>query len=300
MELKLSRAFFWPTNSTIVRTVKFSSALLWQRSLYRVLWRMAPQAAIERAARQMLTPPPYRFADAELRFLEEASLVPVPFVTGRLVAWRWGRTRDPLVVLLHGWGGRGTQLSPLVEPLVKRGYSVVSFDAPGHGMTGGPESSLPHFQRALDAVLDHFGPAHALVGHSLGGAVAAMALALRPEKAGRAVTIGAPASLAANSRRVAELLGWPDALRAAVQRRIEYRFGVSWDSFETERNAAASDLLVIHDRADREVPFAEAQRHVRAWPKARLLETAGLGHTRILRDPTVIAATLDFIDGGRR
>lgn len=300
MELKLNRAFFWPLNSTIVRTVKLSLSLAWQRSLYRLLWRLAPQVAVDRSARQMLSPPRHRFADAELRLLEEASLIPVPFVPGRLIAWRWGRRQDPMVILLHGWGGRGTQLSAFVEPLVKRGYSVVAFDAPGHGMTGGPESSLPHFKRALDAVLDHHGPAHAILGHSLGGAVAAMVLAARPEKVGRAVMIGAPASLAANSRRVAALLGWPEALRAAVQRRIEYRFGLSWDTFETERNAAAAELLVIHDRADREVPFADAQRHVRAWPRARLLETMGLGHARILRDPTVIAATLDFVDGGRR
>lgn len=299
MELKLTPAFFWPIKSTIVRSIKLSTGLFWQRSLYRLLWQVVPQAAIERAARQMLTPPRHRFQDEELRFLEEASLVPVPFVTGRLVAWRWGRRSAPVVVLLHGWGGKGTQLSAFVEPLLARGYSVIAFDAPGHGMTGGPESSLPHFLRALEAVVDRFGPAKAVIGHSLGGAVAAMTLAAHPAKLARVVTIGAPASLAANSRRLAAVLGWPEAMRAALQRRIEYRLGVAWDAFETERNSAERDLLVIHDRTDREVPFAEAQRHVRAWPKARLLETVGLGHVRILRDRAVIAAAVDFIDGAQ-
>jgi hypothetical protein len=84
-----------------------------------------------------------------------------------------------------------------------------------------------------------------------------------------------------------------------VRRRIEYRFGVSWDQFEAERNAGSQDLLVIHDRADREVAFACAMRHIRAWPRARLLETEGLGHRRLLTDPTVLAATADFLAGGQ-
>jgi len=37
------------------------------------------------------------------------------------------------VLLVHGWGGRGAQLASFVEPLVARGFSVLTFDAPGHG-----------------------------------------------------------------------------------------------------------------------------------------------------------------------
>jgi pimeloyl-ACP methyl ester carboxylesterase len=166
-------------------------------------------------------------------------------------------------------------------------------------MTGGPESSLPHFLCALEAVLDHLGPVHALVGHSMGGAAAAMIMARRPDKVGRGVLIAAPASLTDATYQVAAALAWPPALTAAVRRRIEYRFGVSWDQFEAERNAGSQDLLVIHDRADREVAFACAMRHIRAWPRARLLETEGLGHRRLLTDPTVLAATADFLAGGQ-
>ncbi len=299
MELKLKPAFFWPNSSTIVRSFKFSAGLAWFRLMYRMLWRLAPQRAIERGARQLLTPPAHRFPDAELRLMEEASLLPVPMVPGRLVGWRWGRRGDPVVVLVHGWGGRGTQLKPFIAPLLARGLSVVAYDAPGHGMTGAPESSLPHFLHALEAVLDHLGPVHALVGHSMGGAAAAMIMARRPDKVGRGVLIAAPASLTDATYRVAAALAWPPALTVAVRRRIEYRFGVSWDQFEAERNAGSQDLLVIHDRSDREVAFACGMRHIRAWPRARLLETEGLGHRRLLTDPTVLAATADFLEGRR-
>lgn len=248
--------------------------------------------------RLMLTPPRQPFSDEELAVLEEASLMQVPLIPGRLIAWRWGRAADPAVVLVHGWGGRGTQLRGFIEPLLARGFSVVAYDAPGHGMTGGPESSLPHVLQGLNAVLDHLGPVHAIVGHSLGGAVAAMALAQRPAVK-RAVLIAPPASLADSSRRIAAALQWPEALRAAMQRRIEYRFGLDWSGFEAEQASGEQPVLVIHDRQDREVPLGEGHRHARNWPRGRLLETSGLGHRRVLADPMVIEASVDFLAGDR-
>jgi pimeloyl-ACP methyl ester carboxylesterase len=299
MELNLHPAFFWPINSTIVRSLKRLANLSGRRAWYRLLWQFAPQRAIEHGARQLLTPPVHGFPDAELRQMEEARLLPVPMVTGRLIGWRWGRRHDPVVVLVHGWGGRGTQLKGFIEPLLARGFSVVTYDAPGHGMTGGPESSLPHFLRGLEAVLDHVGPVHALIGHSMGAAVAAMTMSRRADQVGRGVLIAPPAGLTESTYRIARLLGWDRALTAAVQRRIEYRFGIAWSDFEAERSAGSQELLVIHDRQDREVPLTDGLRHVRAWPRARLFETSGLGHRRLLADSMVIEATIDFVAGAR-
>lgn len=296
MELNLKSAFFWPINRTIVRSVKFSASLIWQRAIYRLLWRFAPRRAIDKAIRQMLTPPRHPFSDAELETLEEASLVSVPFVTGRLLAWRWGRASNPAVLLVHGWGGRGTQLRGFIDPLLKRGFSVVAYDAPGHGMSGGEESSLPHILQGLNAVLDHLGPVHAIVGHSVGGAMAAIALARRPDIK-RGVLIAPPASLIDHTHRIAAALRWPEALRAASQRRIEARFGMDWSEFEAESTRGAQPILVIHDAGDREVAMSEGLRHARHWLRGRLLQTSGLGHRRVLDERLVIEATADFVGG---
>src|SRR4029079_1563799 len=47
-----------------------------------------------------------------------------------IVAWSFGE--GPAVVLAHGWNGRGGQLGAFVDPLVRAGFRVVTFDAPGH------------------------------------------------------------------------------------------------------------------------------------------------------------------------
>jgi hypothetical protein len=52
---------------------------------------------------------------------------------------------------------------------------------------------------------------------------------------------------------------------------------------------------VIHDRQDRVIPFEESQKLVRVWSGARLLQTEGLGHRRILGDSRVVAETCRFL-----
>jgi hypothetical protein len=44
---------------------------------------------------------------------------------------------------------------------------------------------------------------------------------------------------------------------------------------------------VIHDRDDREVPYAGGVATANAWPGARLFTAGGLGHRRLLSDPEV-------------
>ena len=73
-----------------------------------------------------------------------------------------------------------------------------------------------------------------------------------------------------------------------------------WDDIHIPTLAAhlRVPVLVAHDREDPDVPYGHAEEIVRAWPEARLLTTAGLGHRAILRDPAVVRATAEFFHEG--
>ena len=51
----------------------------------------------------------------------------------------------------------------------------------------------------------------------------------------------------------------------------------------------------FHDEQDTEVAIEKGLALARAWPDARFMRTAGLGHRRLLRDPEVIAAAVNFL-----
>ena len=57
----------------------------------------------------------------------------------------------------------------------------------------------------------------------------------------------------------------------------------------------SAPLLVIHDQDDRDVPPHHGAAVAASWPGAQLVETTGLGHSRILRDAGVVAQAVSFI-----
>ncbi|GAA1687766.1 hypothetical protein GCM10009733_100560 [Nonomuraea maheshkhaliensis] len=56
----------------------------------------------------------------------------------------------------------------------------------------------------------------------------------------------------------------------------------------------------MHDRDDQVVDLTGAEAITKAWPRAELLRTEGLGHQRILRDPEVVRQVVRFLAGPPR
>jgi pimeloyl-ACP methyl ester carboxylesterase len=203
------------------------------------------------------------------------------------------------VLLAHGWGGNATQMRPFVFPLLQAGYRVIAYDQPAHGVSEGRLTGLPDFADVLAEVAWHHGEVQAVIGHSLGGAAAAVALASGKVRFDKAVLVSPPADLVGYSRRFARWYWIPEAVRKGMQRAIEERYGVRWEQLEVPRVAPrlTAQALVIHDRDDRMMPWIHGATVARHWPGARLVSTDGLGHRRILADETVTRAAADFIAG---
>ena len=201
------------------------------------------------------------------------------------------------MLLVHGWGSRGARLGSFVHPLVSSGYSVVTFDAPGHGESSGRLSSLPQFVEALLAVAETRDSIHGVVAHSMGGASTALAMG-RGLEAERAVFLAPAANPGAYTRYFADMLGIPEHIRTRMEQLFERQFGFRWEEFNVSRGVSsyATPLLVFHDRDDREVAWTDGESIARAWPGAELVETRGLGHTKIVHDPDIVRRAVAFLD----
>ncbi|HSK26229.1 MAG TPA: alpha/beta hydrolase [Jiangellales bacterium] len=228
-------------------------------------------------------------------------------VAGRRVRGRrWGH-EDDVVYLVHGWGGRSTQLGAFVQPLRAAGYSVVAHDALSHGdsdagpMGAGRSNVLEHVA-ALRAVVAAHGPAYGVVAHSLGAMAAAVAMreGVVPR---RAVYVAPMADAASYTLGFTRMLGAGYRTWERFIARLEHRFDrpLSWfDMTAAAREASTPPLLVVHDREDRETRWAASEAVVRDWPGARLVTTQGLGHNRLLADPLVVTEAVGFLAGAGR
>ena len=255
---------------------------------------VSPNLAAALLERLFLTPRRHGATGQELEWLAGARSFPVTSGKHDLVAWSAGS--GPTVLLVHGWSGRGAQLGAFIAPLLKAGFRVVTFDAPGHGRSTGRRSSVVEIAQAVIDVAGAAGPLHAVVAHSIGTAATTVALrkGLNVE---RLVYLSPPGHVEYFLSGMATLFGLrPETARLAKER-IENRFGVAWWTLEPFMLAGSmtAPLDIFHDREDREVPWAQAQALAERWPGSRLNTTVGLGHKRIIKDPDVIAYAVRFI-----
>lgn len=253
-----------------------------------------PELAGALAERLFFTPPKPRAGSA---LPPGAERIPVRVRGQRLAAWSWGC--GPAIFLVHGWGGRAAQLGAFASLLQARGFRAVAFDAPGHGASGRGMTSLVAFAETVIALAERFGRPHGVIAHSLGAPATALA-ARRGALPRRAVFLAPSAEPASWTAAFQAALDVAPQAMAAMQRRSEARLGVRFADLglTTADRAVAMDLLVIHDRSDREVSWREGAAVAEAWAGARLQLTDGLGHTRLLRDDSVTKAAVDFVTEG--
>ncbi|HJW45591.1 MAG TPA: alpha/beta hydrolase [Lysobacter sp.] len=284
------------TISTIVRT---KVRLVVVRVEFVIGSLLAPEATVSRAARLFCTP----FNSSRRRALAAPTLgareETLEIDGAHISTYVWGNPyAQPYVLFAHGWSSHGMRIAPWVAPLQAAGYAVVTFDQAAHGKSDGTQTTLPDFACHLLAVGHHFGPAAAVVGHSLGGAATALALANGLE-AERAVLIAPPADPLVMADQFAGMIGMARHLSRRMFALFERSMRFAVEDLQAQNFAPriARPALIVHDVEDREVPWSEGERYARFWSDSRLLSTRGLGHNRIVDDAGVIAAAIRFLRG---
>ena len=148
--------------------------------------------------------------------------------------------------------------------------------------------------RALDAVFARFGPAEAVVAHSLGTVATYVALRFGWLGTDRLVLVAPMVEALSLFDQFQAILGFGDRTRRAFDREVDRFVGLPIEEFDAIVQAGHVEpvpTLVVADVGDRQTPYADAERLVAALPDAELVTTEGLGHRRILRDPGVVAGS---------
>ncbi|RAJ38679.1 alpha-beta hydrolase superfamily lysophospholipase [Kitasatospora sp. SolWspMP-SS2h] len=219
----------------------------------------------------------------------------------RVRAYRWGDGRRP-VLLVHGWQSRASRFAPYVRGLLDLGMSPVAFDAPGHGDSAGRATTILEYRELIGRLAERHGPFEGAVAHSFGVCCTFLAMA-EGVPVGRLVAVAGVAEFGFLVEGFAAGLGLNDRLRADLARRVEQV--LLPDAGDVRRRFDATHrpervgapILVVHDEGDEVVPLRQAHllRAAYGEEQLRLITTRGLGHRRVLSEPTVVDNALAFL-----
>lgn len=277
--------------STVVRLGSLYVVLM--RGYFATLARAAPRAAERQAAFLFCLPRRLKHRDVPV-VPHEARAQLVQSGSKRIASWTWGR--GPRVLLAHGWEGSARDMVPIASALVQHGQSVTVFDMPAHGSSDGRTTTLPEMAEAVRTVARATGAPDAVVGHSLGAAAAVLALRDGLE-ASTAALLAPVAEPWLFLRRLGDLLAFSEARYEGLVAQIEKRAGIAIHAIDgaTAARSLRARALILHDPADRQVPFSHGEALASAWRGATLEAAKGMGHRRLLYDATVIVRVVDHI-----
>jgi pimeloyl-ACP methyl ester carboxylesterase len=266
------------------------------RIIFPKIERLAPGLASAFFWNLFFTPLHYPIPDKEKEVEKQADRF-IRNIGGRNIqVYSWGE--GPLILLVHGWAGRATQFRKFIPELVTVGYRVVGFDGPAHGQSGGRKTNIEEFAGVVKELVDELGKPAGVIAHSFGGGVC-LYCCRQGVPIKKLINVASPtiADEIINTYLRAVNGSW--AIVPRFKDRVLKTFGRPFESYTSlvfsKDIAVRPDLLLIHDTDDKEVPIVHAHLFVKTYPGTQLLETYGLGHTRILKDEMVIERCKAFL-----
>ena len=200
------------------------------------------------------------------------------------------------ILLVHGWSGRGSQLSSIATECNKRGLYVVSFDAPAHGGSSSYTTNVPEFVETINFLNTTKGPFDYAIGHSFGGA----SIFNYCRKYGgfeKIVVIGTQSKLSTYFKEFIKIMGLKQAYSKKIMTLFENRVGEKILDYDPESfvRSILSKTLIIHCSDDNYVSFGSAVVLRKELKNSELYKTTGLGHRKILGDKKTINRLVEFL-----
>ncbi|MBK6266574.1 alpha/beta hydrolase [Marivirga sp. S37H4] len=261
-----------------------------------LLARISPKKAGEKGFRIFCTPFGGKLKKHHLDFLAGASSTNYNFNGTNIKVYQWGHGPKN-VLFMHGWQSHSFRWKKYIEKLPLSEYTIIAYDAPGHGLSSGKQFTVPLNAYLLSKLVKKYNGFETVVSHSIGSMSVLYALAQYPHLSiGKIVSMATPGKVDDFLTFYQESLG----LNARTFQLIknEFQMYVKLDLEFIEASLFAKNIhipgLIIHDKDDLETPYINAEALSKSWKNSSLVSTKGLGHN--LRSPKIIELVTDYIE----
>ena len=251
------------------------------------------------------TPPKFEITKFDLKSLAKANRTSLDFEGIQIPVYSRGEGKN--VLLVHGWGSRASHLSLLANIIAGEGFTVYTFDSPAHSSENNipskPTSNLFEFGRSISDVASYIGNIYAVVAHSLGAIATLFTLAgfmkLQNYKfnTDKAVLLSSPYSVSEVISTYSKESNLTENEDSLLRKGLEDTFNFRIDDYYINNaiKNVKTEIMVIHDEDDEEVPVANAYAFKETQPSIKFYFTKGLGHRKILFNRDIAKIISNFI-----
>jgi pimeloyl-ACP methyl ester carboxylesterase len=212
--------------------------------------------------------------------------------------YSWNRSAEKKLLIIHGFESSIVNFDHFVFPLINKGYNVLAFDAPAHGISGGDTISAPQFADMITMIDKIYGPVRSFMAHSFGGLALSIALEKIPHNENYKIVFIAPLTeLTTAMHQFFGLLKLDEKTKREFNGLIMELGGypAGWYSIRRAIKHIKAKVLWLHDEEDFQTPLVDALKVKKDnLQNVRFIVTKGLGHSKIYHDKKIVHEIIGF------
>lgn len=273
-------------------------SLKYIRAKFKLLSAISKKKAAGSAFELFCTPQKRHKKELPAIFIQGEKLK-LPVAGIMVTGWRWNHPSEKKILLLHGFESSVTNFAHFINPLIKKGYEVLAFDAPAHGRSGGRKITAPLYKQTILEINRLYSPVQSFLAHSFGGLAVSLALEEFEHTDKWRLALIAPATETSTAiDTFFKFLELDNGLRKHFEELIKKKGGVdaAWYSVSRALKNIRANVLWVQDEEDTITPMSDVEKIINEnHPNIKFVITRGLGHRRIYRDKNVTRQIIEFL-----
>jgi pimeloyl-ACP methyl ester carboxylesterase len=253
---------------------------LFYGSYFNSLALVSKEKAAQKAFELFCTPRSGKVKPHQKEFLDKAKNNILTVDKIQLQTYKWTGTKGT-VLLLHGWESNVFRWRNLIDDLKKEDYTIIAFDAPGHGNSSGHIFNVPLYNKCAEKIIETYLPKY-IIGHSVGGMTSLYNQYKNPiNSIEKVISLGAPSELSEIMANYQKILKFNAKVLTGINELFIREFKFTINDFSVSRMAKdiSKKGLLIHDKFDKIAPYHSSERVHKNWEESQLITTEGLGHS---------------------
>ena len=285
-------------------TLGFSERMYLQylRTKFRTIGKLSPAMAGKLAFNLFCTPyPKYKKVKAPAIFhqAKQLKLIVSGDITINGFEWIPTNSNGKTVLICHGYASYFFKFEKYIQPLLKNGFRVIGFDAPGHGQSQGKYINIIVYKDAIEHIINKYGPIDHFMGHSLGGITLAMVAEEITNPEQHKFVLIAPATKTTTTfANYFSMMRFSEPVIQAFYNELKTLSTKPISFFEANRAIEnyKGQVLWVHDEGDRVCPYSDLINFQKNAPEnIKFLITNGLGHNKVYKTPEIVDQIVGFL-----
>jgi predicted alpha/beta hydrolase family esterase len=260
-----------------------------KKKLFKIIEFISPRLTARIAYHYISNPRIKKFSSFEKPILEKATRKNIQFKKFDIAVYEWGKgTKTALLV--HGWEGRASNFGAIIPLLVKKGYKVISFDAPSHGNSTKKKTTFFDIAELIQVFLK-LEEYNLIITHSIGSVMTLMAMNFINYKGEQLIVCTTPDKFEDYIEHTVKYFGLTYKTKNAFLELV--RSKTNYEPLDLQanlfvKNIEVNNTIFIHDKNDKILSIENSKKVSNQMKNAEFIEIGNTGHFKMLWSKVVL------------